>query len=297
MVGEAIYFLSDTHLGDGTGADRFRFPRALVQLLSRIDSEPGAHLVLLGDLMELWATTLEPILVHHAPIFYALGRLAAHHPVTYVVGNHDCLPWYYFVGNGAGNIQVAERFTAARGTLVALHGHQYDPFNQVQVDDGTVRVPWVRRLVQVLGFLGRVSDGKVVEAMDDAGAAIERAAASVEHLLPDWSDDERRNLCAMLEHTREVLGRQSPGDRGYPLGERYYENAARELMRKGARFVVMGHTHHPLKHLYGNRTYVNTGSWVSDRYPPTYARFAGGKLELLHGETHLPYQPPDVQPK
>jgi UDP-2,3-diacylglucosamine pyrophosphatase LpxH len=292
MSGEVVYFVSDTHLGDSTGADRFRYPRAFMALLQRIGQEPGAQLVLLGDFLELWACSLEAVLVAHAPIFHAIGQLAATQPVTYVVGNHDCLPWYYFVGHGAGTIRVTERFTAGRGALVALHGHQYDPFNQVKVADGLVKAPWTRKLVQAIGFLGRVGGEATGNAIADAATVLEKAAGRLEELLPDWDEASRHAMGATLRHTRDVLSRESPGERGYPHGEQAYERGAYALLRAGARFVVMGHTHHPLTRRFDSRTYVNTGSWVEDRYPPTYARFAEGQLTLLHGETNQPYEPP-----
>lgn len=291
LPGEVIYFVSDTHMGDGTGADRFRYPRQLMSLLGRIEAEPGAQLVLLGDIMELWASSLDAVLINHAPVFQAIGRIAATRPVTYVVGNHDCLPWYYFVGVGAGLIRVTEKFTAARGALVALHGHQFDPYNQVKVAEGLVKAPWTRRLVQVIGFLGRVGGEATGDTIADVTAKLEKAAVSLEQLLPDWDESSRHTLGDLLKRTREVLSRESPGERGYPPSEHTYEEAAHNLMRAGAQFVVMGHTHHPLTRSYGNKTYVNTGAWVWDRYPPTYARFANGRLHLLHGETHQPYSP------
>jgi UDP-2,3-diacylglucosamine pyrophosphatase LpxH len=293
VADEIIYFISDTHLGDGTGADRFRFPAQLMGLLARIEAEPRAHLVLLGDFMELWATGLEGCLVRHAATFGRLGAIANTHPVTYVVGNHDCLPWYYFIDQGAGRIRVAERFTAARGGLVALHGHQFDPFNKVKITEGHVKVPWIRRLVQAMGFLGRVGGQETGDLLADAGGALEQAASALETLLPAWDEDSRKSLRGLLRGTVDILSRESPGERGYPPGERTYQEAALGLMRSGARIVVMGHTHHPMMRRYGNRTYVNTGSWVSDKYPPTYARYAGGQIQLLEANTHQPYSPPE----
>lgn len=289
-----IYFVSDTHLGDGTGADRFMYPNQLMSLLNRIDQEPNAQLVLLGDLMELWATSLEPVLIKHAPIFALLGKLSANHPVTYVVGNHDCVPWYYFVGQGAGTVQVAERFTGARGALVAVHGHQFDPFNEIKLSDGHVKVPWTRRLVRAVGFLERIGGDDAAEAIIDAGDFLEQKLSALNALAPDGDPDSRQRLASFLRGAREVARRQSPGERGYPDGEKAYEEGALGFFRAGARFVVMGHTHHPLVRTYGNRVYVNSGSWVWDRYPPTYARFAGGRLELLEANNHQPYSPPSL---
>lgn len=276
---DLIYFISDTHLGDGSGADRFRYPDQLIALLQRIQSEPEAQLVLLGDIMELWATSLEPVLITHAPVFYLLGQMAATHRVTYVVGNHDCLPWYYFVGQGTGNIQVIETFTAARGALVAVHGHQFDPYNKVRLDEGHVKAPWTRRLVQAVGLVGRVAGASTSDALADVGSALEKLVTAEGPLQP------------FLAEVHRVLHRQSPGERGYPAGESAYEEAAINFMRKGARYVVMGHTHHPLIRQYGARTYVNTGSWVWDKYPPTYGRYYRGALELFSADTFQPYRP------
>jgi UDP-2,3-diacylglucosamine pyrophosphatase LpxH len=290
MPEETVYFVSDTHLGDGTGADRFCYPTQLLGLLQKIEGEPNAHLVLLGDFLELWATSLKPVLIKHAPIFFLLGKIAETHPITYLVGNHDCIPWYYFIGQGAGNIRVAERFTALRGALVAVHGHQYDPYNEVKVTEGQVRVPWTRRLVRAVGFLERVGGPEAGDLITNAGDFLEQKLAALENRGPDLSNEGLRHF---LTGVQRIARTESPGERGYPTGESAYELGALGLLRSGARFVVMGHTHHPLVRKYGNRTYVNSGSWVWDRYPPTYARYSAGRLELLEANTHQPYTTPE----
>lgn len=285
MPGEVIYFISDTHLGDGTGADRFRYPEVLLRLLEQVEAEPRAHLVLLGDFLELWASRLEGILMAHGPIFEALARIAMRHPITYVVGNHDCLPWYSFLGQGFGRVRVVERFTAADGALVALHGHQFDPFNRVKMNEGSIIVPWIRRIVQLMGFAGRMGGERAGNAIATAGDRFTEAIGRLEQLIPQADEGQQVTLRKILEQTRETLSRESPGERGYPLGERIYEDAAAGLIGEGARWVVMGHTHHPLLRRFGGGLYANTGSWVWDRTPPTYVKFAGGRLELLNAQT------------
>jgi len=290
MTRNAIYFISDTHLGDGSGADRFRYPTQLRELLSKIESEPGAELVLLGDLMELWAAPLEAVLIHHADLFHSIARIAATRPVTYVVGNHDCLPWYYFLGQSAGNLQIVEEFSTERGALIAVHGHQFDPFNRVKVTEGgQVKAPWTRRLVQVMGILGRLGGESTGDAIERVGDRVAQAANSLETLLPHVDATGRLSIRRGLEQTKNVLAHESPGERGYPAGERMYDEAAYGMLRRGARQVVMGHTHHPLVRKYGSKTYVNTGSWAWDRYPPTYARLSEGMLTLVDATTHAPY--------
>jgi len=291
MIRTAIYFISDAHLGDGTGADRFRYPAQLRELLGKIESESGAELVLLGDLMELWAAPLEAVLIRYADVFQTIARIAKTRPVTYVVGNHDCLPWYYFLDSSVGNLQIVEEYTADRGTLVAVHGHQFDPFNRVKVTDtGQVQAPWTRRLVQVMGFLGRVGGEPAGDAIERIGEQVGAAANSLETLLPHVEANGRLSIRRGLEQTKNIMAHESPGERGYPAGERIYDEAAMGMIRRGARHVVMGHTHHPLVRASGTKSYVNTGSWVWDRYPPTYARYSEGRLTLMDANTHTPYQ-------
>lgn len=291
MAGEVLYFVSDTHLGDGTGADQFRYPVEFLQLLSEIEADPRSHLILLGDFMELWSAAMEAVMSIHAPVFRLIGRIAATRPVTYVVGNHDCLPWYYYVGQGVGHVNVVERFVYKQGPLIALHGHQYDPYNRVKVtESGVVKAPWTRRLGELAGFLERIGGQRTGDIIADLGDWLSRASATLSERLPHWDAASRASLEQGLRQTHDTLVRESPGERGYPPGERQYEEAARRLMRDGARYVLMGHTHHPLVHTYASRKYVNTGSWVWDRYPPTYARYADGQLELMDARTHAPYR-------
>lgn len=285
MAGEVLYFVSDTHLGDGSGADRFRYPDLLLELLERVRAERAAQLILLGDFLELWACPLEGILLKYETIVHALLRLAERHPVTYVVGNHDCLPWYQYLEDRLGRIRITERFSYARGGLVAVHGHQFDPLNRVIIDeDGEIKPPWTRQLVRLLGIVERAGGGKAGDAISGLGHWLGR-------LISGEAEADGELPVPLVRLIRNLLEREPPGQRGYPEGESWYEEGVFRCMRAGARFVLMGHTHHPMVRHYGTRQYVNTGCWVWDRYPPTYARFTEGRLELLEAVEHRPYVP------
>lgn len=282
----AIYFISDTHLGDGSHADKFLHPQPLLELLARIEADPGAELVLLGDILELWSCTLEGALVQYAPILHTIARIAESRPVTYVVGNHDCLPFYHYLGARLGNLRLTERYVAGGGALVALHGHQFDPFNRVDTETGTVEVPWVRRLVHMVGLLQRLGGETTKRTVDDASNWLSHMHDKLDQLLPHWDNRSRGQFAAGLKKASDVLNRESPGMRGYPERETRYEQAAAQLMRQGALFVLMGHTHHPVRRSWGRRVYVNTGSWVWDRYPPTYGLWQNGHLLLCNALDH-----------
>lgn len=260
----SIYFLSDLHMGDGTKADRFRYPHELMQLLDRMRVEPGAELVLLGDVLELWACELTAVLLAHVPVVRAILDIARNHRVTYVAGNHDALPTYAYLGVDALGLHIAERYQSPDGKLIALHGHQYDPFNQINPGPhGKIDTPASAKLAHGMGVLERM----LGPVPGDAAAA-----------MGDWIE----HASQALAHVKEMHQHQSPGDRGYPADEDFYRKGAHALARGGIRWVVMGHTHQPeAVNLGGGRGYVNIGSWVSPNYPPTYGHYDGQRVRLL----------------
>lgn len=298
VAGRSLYFISDLHLGDGTGADRFLHPEALLRLIDQIGSEPGGELVLVGDVLELWACEMGAVLARHGLIIRRLADLAAARPVTYVVGNHDSVPFYLYLGARLGPVAVTERFTArlAGDTLVAIHGHQYDPFNRVSLEAGRLRTPFTQRLVHLVGTLERHGFGDLMSG----------GSGTVDHLMARVQEAEQRIAAEagpggelkrrLLQVVREVMLREPPGQRDYPLGEERYRRAALDWMRQGARWVILGHTHHPDRLAAGQRLYVNTGCWCWDRYPPTYARWAAGELELYNALDGRPYRPAAATP-
>lgn len=293
MAERRLYIISDLHLGDGTRADRFLHPEPLLRLLEQIGAEPGAELVLLGDLLELWACSLGAVMARHAPILRRLGEVAAARPVTYVVGNHDSVPFYLYLGARPGGVAVVERYTTRLGAdaLVALHGHQYDPFNRVQVANGTVQTPWAHRLVQLLGALERAGLADLITAGSDTADALLARAEALQQQAAGEGGPGGELKRRLLQVVRDVVLREPPGQRDYPLGEHRYREAALDLMRQGARWVLMGHTHHPDRLAAGRRLYINTGCWCWDRYPPTYARWADGELKLYSALDHREYTP------
>lgn len=165
-----LVFISDLHLGLGRAAggewdpkDDFRWSGALTGFLDQIASDSGerTHLVILGDLLELWqppsgiecgtdppdlgctVTQMEAITTHvvrsHRHDLEAMGAFAARgaNRITIVPGNHDAALMLDSVWDLVlpafrapdGRVQrVSSGLWASEdGLIVAEHGHQIAP--------------------------------------------------------------------------------------------------------------------------------------------------------------------------
>lgn len=287
--------ISDLHLGDQSGADDFwqsGSAPALSALLAEVAADPGHHLVLLGDIFEQWQFSLDEILGRYAPWLDPMFALAREGRVTYVLGNHDYEPFNLFLpfGRLLGLIPLAEEFRIPEVGLVAVHGHLQDPHPERLVplpgQQGVYRVS--RRLVYYLKYLERRYPN-----VDERLAAFGRAAARgwqsarvLWQFLQRLGPWEARSTFLWLE---ENLLRWQPPSRQPPEpvpdspAPDPWEQAAAEMLFSpdgGCRTVVMGHTHVPRWVRWGDRTYLNAGSWCyGNRYPCTFVRIEGDPPE------------------
>jgi UDP-2,3-diacylglucosamine pyrophosphatase LpxH len=89
---ERFIIFSDQHKGGRNGADDFTLAEPnYLAALDHYDRE-GFHLILLGDVEELWENTLIQIKKHNRTAFLAEGRFLRRHALTKIFGNHD-LDW------------------------------------------------------------------------------------------------------------------------------------------------------------------------------------------------------------
>ncbi len=122
------------------------------ETLRNAHGAPTPHLILLGDVADIWLTrnhretianALLRIMAAHGPVFAALRRwTAAGGRITWVLGNHDqplvdpaawdllrqAIPGLN--KETAGN--PAHSFAAPQAGLYAEHGHQWDPLNRLR---------------------------------------------------------------------------------------------------------------------------------------------------------------------
>ena len=134
-----IVVVSDTHLGtdhlESVDPDREAFTAFLRYL--RTELRPS-HLVLNGDIEDLWRRDMRTLTREDYDVFQLLRELRADGiEVHYVLGNHD---WYArkdvaLHGDGSGeagryyDTDYAERLRLRTGgtTYAFRHGHQFDP--------------------------------------------------------------------------------------------------------------------------------------------------------------------------
>ena len=119
-------FISDLHLGDGSRTDDFHRDKEFLEFLGFVQSE-AQELVILGDFLELWQADLDRILFQHSEVVNKLLSLRNKIKVTYIIGNHDYIPFVKFADLGVG---ICLEYRDHGNGIVAEHGYKYD-FNRL----------------------------------------------------------------------------------------------------------------------------------------------------------------------
>ncbi len=259
---ETKIFISDLHLGDGSKADDFYRTEAFLGFLDTIDSQEN-QVFIVGDLLELWQADLDKIIFHHSRIINRLLILAKKNRLTYLIGNHDHMPFVKYLQPELG---VQLEFKDEDAGIWAEHGNQYDIFNCYRDPRMAVRNKWGRTVAYLTGWMERI-------------------------LHPDFDEWANNRLLEkdglFLKQAAYIKNRLSPSGeyyrRGYDLSE--YEAAAKRLIDKGNRIVIFGHTHEPLLKRLGDGIYANCGCWCGKEVP-TYIKVCKEKIELLNGTDH-----------
>jgi len=215
-------FISDVHLG-------FRGCQAeyLLDFLDHLDAE---HLVLVGDIIDLWSLKQSVYWpVSHQDVLRKILRLARSGTrVTYVPGNHD-EGFRELCGAEVAGIEIRRDFIhiAADGQrYLVLHGDDFD---------GAVKFS---------GFLKRFGE-HVYDFLLWAGRGI--------HAI-------RRRFGFGYWSLATWLKSQVADARLYV--ERFERAAAHAAQRHGLDGVICGHIHHPEIRTVGGIRYCNDGDWV-----------------------------------
>ena len=119
-------FISDLHLGDGSRTDDFHRDKEFLEFLEFAEAE-AQELIILGDFLELWQADLDRVLFKHSHIISKLLSLRNKINITYVIGNHDYIPFIKFANLG---VSIKLEYRDIQYGIIAEHGHVYDIFNR-----------------------------------------------------------------------------------------------------------------------------------------------------------------------
>ena len=255
-------FISDLHLGDGSRTDDFHRDEQFLKFLEFVESE-AQELVILGDLFELWQADLDRVLFRHNKILNKLLSLKNNVKVTYVIGNHDYMPFVKFINSGVG---ISLEYRDTENGIVAEHGYRYDIFNRYKNPLKSIKWP--------------------------LGKYFSLLIADLERLIhPDidvWAQDALENLDGFLQEAISIRNKVTPVTkeyikRGGHFGE--FEQAVNNHINKGAKIVIFGHIHKWQLQPIGKGVYANCGAWV-DNVEPTYIAYHRDRIELKEALTH-----------
>lgn len=283
-----IVIISDLHLGDRSGSDDFKGHEQLKHLLDYVKLEK-AELILLGDIFELWQADLDKILFSYSDIMAKLFDLAALTNVYYVVGNHDYLPFYKYIGKRFGNISVLAEYRNEEIGLLAHHGHKYDQFNDVDFAIRNIKEPLGKRVSWAVGLLEKYLDpdidNKLGKLSKKLGSLIHDYKGELEEVAKEYVKKEMKDKGQFYREVIELRRNSSPGlfnfDEAF-IGN--YEKRAMAEFNDIIRTVVIGHTHVPKCVPSGDNLYVNSGSWAYTEYPCNFVEICKGQARLKKAE-------------
>ena len=255
-------FISDLHLGDGSRTDDFHRDKEFLKFLEFIEKE-AQELIILGDFLELWQADLDRVLFIHSKAINKLLSLRDKVKLTYVVGNHDYIPFVRLIDSGIG---ISLEYRDKESGIVAEHGHRYDIFNRYKNPLKSIKWPVGKHFTQVVAGLERwihpdidLWTRKTIESMDD----FLREAVFVRNKITPTAKDYIK--------------------RGGHFAE--FDEAVKNHIGKGAKIVIFGHTHQCQLKRLENGIYANCGTWV-DGSTPTYIACDKDKTELREALTH-----------
>ena len=255
-------FISDLHLGDGSRTDDFNRDKELLKFLEFVGNE-ASELIIVGDLFELWQANMDKILFRHNEVVNKLLSLKNNIKVTYVIGNHDYIPFIKFINSGVG---ISLEYRDVENGIIAEHGHKYDIFNRYKNPLQSIKWPSGRRFALLAASLERLVNR-------DADVWLEKALEKTEDFFGH----------AALIRNKITPSSQEYLKKGGHFGE--FDQAVKKHINNGAKIVIFGHTHRCQLVTIGKGIYANCGTWV-DNVTPTYIAHHKEGIELREALSH-----------
>lgn len=255
-------FISDLHLGDGSKTDDFHRDKEFLEFLDFAQSQ-AEELIILGDFLELWQADLDRVLFHHSQVINKLLVLRQKIKVTYVIGNHDYIPFVKFKDLGIG---ICLEYRDKESGIVAEHGHRYDIFNRYKNPLKSIKWPVGKYFTLFLASLERWVHPNI-------DILARNVAENIDEFLQEAMAIRNKVTPTMKEYIK----------RGGHFAE--FNEAVKRHINQGERIVIFGHTHKAQLQNVENGIYANCGAWT-DGTVPTYIAYKHKRIELVNALTH-----------
>ncbi len=255
-------FISDLHLGDGSKSDDFNRDQEFLEFLDFVEAK-ATELIIVGDFLELWQADLDKILLKHEKVITRLLGLREKIKLTYVIGNHDYVPFIKFTDLGLG---ICLQYNDPQSGIIAEHGFQYDIFNSYQDPNESLKQPIGKYFAQSIGVLEKLIHPNVDQ----------------------WAKKALEGIDTFFQSAVSVKNKVSPQsqeyfDKGGHFGE--FGEAVKAHINRGTKVVIFGHIHRPELSQKGQGIYANCGTWV-DGSKPTYIACHKDRIELNYALSH-----------
>ena len=242
----ALFIVSDLHLGDGGRRDNFHYFKNKTPFLEFCDfvkETKRSHLIILGDLIDMWQFNFSKVVYKN---FELLKKLSSLNP-TYVVGNHEIDLKYFcelkiFSFKLFDNLSFPFYLKINKKKVLFLHGHELDRYNSPE-NPGWGRVfNIIAGLIEDKHKRPVIKKGVLIEErLEEWLSKLEVQASAVKYLKKLLPVFKRRYFKFLT-----------------PLQNPLKAKNHRRLMRKLKTQLVCGHTHRA--GFYKN-WYFNTGCW------------------------------------
>jgi len=218
-----IYFISDFHLGADTKEIESQKEKKLLQFL-RTKLHPEDYLYILGDMFDFWFEYRHAIPKDHFKIVSALMETVHKGiSVSYVAGNHD----YW----------IRDFFTQVLGVKFypgAVHKEHYGKRFLLLHGDGLRKKESGYRMMRRI-FRSKINIFLYQLIHPDIGVPFARWISHLSRLrsstISDYDDSE-------------------------------YLSYAKQKFENGIDYVIIGHTHRPVRKVYNGSIYLNIGDWT-----------------------------------
>lgn len=221
----AIYFLSDVHLGMKNYPYKKQQEDMLISFFDKLIKEKAKELYIVGDFFDSWIEYKQVVPKGFYRIFSKLYDLVnANVKITYLAGNHDF--W--------------------RGTYL------YDEFGIEMINTH------IERTIEGKKFYIHHGDGL---AYKDTGYRIMKKILRnrVSQFLYSWIHPD---VGLWLAKSTSSRSRDYTSQKNYSRNDGLKDSGVRKI-KEGFDFVIMGHRHIPVFLKEGTGVYINLGNWMS----------------------------------